>query len=140
MKSIYSMKILPTTIDDWYKKALTFQTHYERAKEVEQRRRNPAGTYQPFTATSTTSARDPNAMEVDAIKVAKLTKEEREHCMKEGLCLRCRKKGHMARNCPAFQQGKLASIKKVEETQLPHESFDDKVTIGRVAVAISKDF
>ena len=34
-------------------------------------------------------ARDPNAMEVDTIKVAKLTKVEREHYMKEGLCLRC---------------------------------------------------
>lgn len=30
----------------------------------------------------------------------KLSKEERERCMKEGLCLRCRQKGHMARNCP----------------------------------------
>ena len=37
MKSIYSMETVPTTIDDWYKKALTFQTHYERAREVEQR-------------------------------------------------------------------------------------------------------
>ena len=46
----------------------------------------------------------------------------------------------MARSCPAFQQGKPASIKKVEEAQLPHESFDNEVTIGRVAVAITKDF
>ena len=82
MKSIYSMETVPTTIDDWYKKALTFQTHYEQAKKVEQQRRNPAGTYQPFATTPTVSARDPNAMEVDAIKVAKLTKEEREWCMK----------------------------------------------------------
>ena len=29
MKSIYSMETAPTTIDDWYKKALTFQTHYK---------------------------------------------------------------------------------------------------------------
>ena len=79
-------------------------------------------------------------MEVDAIKVAKLSKEEREHCMKEGLCLRCRKKGHVARNCPTFSQGKSASVRKVEETQTPHESFDNEVTIGKVAVAISRDF
>ena len=30
----------------------------------------------------------------------KLSKEERDRCMKEGLCLRCRQKGHMAKNCP----------------------------------------
>ena len=77
-------------------------------------------------------------MEVDAIKVAKLSKEEREHCMKKGLCLRCRKKGHVARNCPTFSQGKPASVRKVKKA--PHESFDDEVIIGKVAVAISKDF
>ena len=77
-------------------------------------------------------------MEVDVIKVAKLSKEEREHCMKEGLCLRCRKKGHVARNCPAFSPGKPVNVRKVEEA--PHESFDDEVTIGKVAVAISRDF
>ena len=140
MKSIYSMEMVPTTINDWYKKALTFQMHYERAGEVEQRRRNPAGTYRPFVTTLTTPAKDPNAMEVDTIKVAKLSKEERERCMKEGLCLRCRKKGHVAQNCPTFSQGKPASVRKVEEAQIPHESFNDEVTIGKVAVAISKDF
>ena len=88
MKSIYSMETVPTTTDDWCKKALTFQMHYEQTREVEQRRRNPAGTYCPFATTPATPAKDPNAMEVDAIKVAKLSKEERERCMKEGLYLR----------------------------------------------------
>ena len=138
MKSIYSMETVPTTIDDWYKKALTFQTHYEWAREVEQRRRNPTGTYRPFATIPTTPVRDPNAMQVDVIKVAKLSKEERERCMKEGLCLRCRKKGHVAWNCPIFSQGKPVNVRKVEEA--PHESFDNEVTIGKVAVTISKDF
>ena len=34
------------------------------------------------------------------IQIKKLTQEEREKCMKEGLCLRCRQKGNMAKNCP----------------------------------------
>jgi hypothetical protein len=39
----------------------------------------------------------PVAMELDAtVAVQKLTPEEREKSMKEGLCLRCREKGHMA--------------------------------------------
>ena len=43
----------------------------------------------------------PVAMELNAtVAVQKLTPEEREKCMKEGLCLRCREKGHMARECP----------------------------------------
>jgi Zinc knuckle len=40
-------------------------------------------------------------MELNATAtVQKLTPEEREKCMREGLCLRCRAKGHMARECP----------------------------------------
>ena len=30
----------------------------------------------------------------------KLDKDERDRCMREGLCLRCREKGHLAKNCP----------------------------------------
>ena len=33
-------------------------------------------------------------------ELKKLTKEERERCMRDGLCLRCRQKGHLAKNCP----------------------------------------
>jgi hypothetical protein len=43
----------------------------------------------------------PVAMELNAtVAVQKLTPEEREKCMKEGLCLRCREKRHIARECP----------------------------------------
>lgn len=34
--------------------------------------------------------------------MVKLTLEEREKCLREGLCLRCRKPGHVARECPNF--------------------------------------
>ena len=37
---------------------------------------------------------------IEVEKPQKLTPEERERCMKEGLCLRCRKPGHIAKNCP----------------------------------------
>jgi hypothetical protein len=43
----------------------------------------------------------PGATELNAtIAVQKLTPEERKKCMREGHCLRCREKGHMARECP----------------------------------------
>lgn len=42
----------------------------------------------------------PTPMEIGNIQLQKLTKEERDKCMREGLCLRCREKGHMAKNCP----------------------------------------
>jgi len=43
-------------------------------------------------------------MDLSSIKVAKLTPEERQRCMNEGLCLRCREKGHLAKDCPKGQR------------------------------------
>ena len=42
-------------------------------------------------------------MDVDTNeKLKKLTPEERDKCFKEGRCLRCRKKGHMAASCTTY--------------------------------------
>ena len=38
-------------------------------------------------------------MEVDSIRLKKLSPQERAKCMREGRCFRCRKTGHDARNC-----------------------------------------
>ena len=42
----------------------------------------------------------PDPMDIGNIQLKKLTPAEREKCMKEGRCLRCREKGHLARDCP----------------------------------------
>ncbi len=46
----------------------------------------------------------PVPMDIGNVQLRKLTREERETCMKEGRCLRCREKGHMAKNCPKGQR------------------------------------
>lgn len=46
------------------------------------------------------SNNEPTPMEIGNVQLKKLTPAEREQCLKEGLCLRCRQKGHFARNCP----------------------------------------
>lgn len=43
-------------------------------------------------------------MDISSIKIEKLTPDERQRCMREGLCLRCREKGHMAKDCPKGQR------------------------------------
>lgn len=43
-------------------------------------------------------------VQVGVTTIKKLTPAEREKCMKEGRCLRCREKGHMAKNCPKGQR------------------------------------
>jgi len=43
-------------------------------------------------------------MDLSTIKVSKLTPEERQRCMREGVCLRCREKGHLAKDCRKGQR------------------------------------
>ena len=42
-------------------------------------------------------------MDVDTIHLKKLSPADRARCMREGLCFRCRKKGHSANECRSTQ-------------------------------------
>ena len=42
---------------------------------------------------------DCNTMDVDMVRLKKLTPQECAKCMKEGRCFKCRKVGHDAKNC-----------------------------------------
>ena len=46
------------------------------------------------------SSDGPTPMEVGNLRIKKLTPAERQICMKEGKCFRCREKGHTANKCP----------------------------------------
>ena len=50
--------------------------------------------------------KDPNAMEVDVIKTSRLSDEEKAKLLKEGWCFRCKKMGHLSRNCPDKKDSK----------------------------------
>jgi hypothetical protein len=56
----------------------------------------------------TNKRKDPNAMDVDA-----LTIEERETLLRQGKCFRCKKTGHMVKDCPP-EQAELLKQKKVD--------------------------
>ena len=48
---------------------------------------------------------EPTPMDIGSVNIIrKLSPAERERMLKEGRCLRCREKGHYARNCPRFAQ------------------------------------
>ena len=75
MKRIYGMDTVPTKIEDWYIRATQFKMQWERADMVTKRRN-----YTPFTQTKAnpqpTPKQDPYAMDVNAVKIEKLTQEE----------------------------------------------------------------
>ena len=53
----------------------------------------------PLAHSPSCSHHDPNAMDIDAVSLPKLTPVEQAKCIKEGQYFRCRKTGHNAWNC-----------------------------------------
>ena len=101
---IYGMEVIPTTPKGWYEKIDQFlsQRHFAASVAKQHSSRTPAAFHTPVP-TRNTPSRDPNAMDVDTNeKPKKLTLEEQDKCFKEGRCLRCRKKGHMAVSCTTY--------------------------------------
>ena len=77
---------------------------------------------------NSSASKDPNAMDVDKAKFVRLTPEISQKCIKEGLCLYCREKGHMARECPKktdqpcmiSQNPPMLPLKKPKKTRSLH--------------------
>ena len=57
-------------------------------------------------------------MDVDKTKIKKLSQKERDDCVAQGKCFRCRQKGHQSRDCPTFTQttAKAPSVKSRKAT------------------------
>ena len=128
MRRIMSMDTVPSTIDNLYKKAIAFQTQWERANDIARRNSKTSHqTYHSFSNASTTKNHDPNAMVVDTIKVSKLTPEERKRCIEKKLCFHCWKPGHSSTTCTTFSQKGNPKVQKVASEELPKlEEIDDE--------------
>ena len=92
---ILSITPIPMTITDWIDHTKTFHTQKQCILVLR-------GGCSQTSSFVPCFQRDPNAMDVDAITIAKLTPSEHTCCFRKGLCLRCQHKGHNANNCKAF--------------------------------------
>ena len=81
---ILSMFTIPTTLHEWIEKDKTFHVQKVHIAAIRGRKGNPS-----FFMSRNPPPRDPNAMDVDAISLTKLTPAERAHCIREKLCFRC---------------------------------------------------
>ena len=116
-----SMDTVPTTVEDWYKKAIHFQTQWEWADEIARRNTKPYALYQSFSMFSSSRAKDPNVMDINAIKIPKLSAEEHRHYQGNGLCFHCQKADHLSSACPTFPSDsklKKLTAKKVHQQLL----------------------
>ena len=127
MCRIMSMDTVPSTINEWYKKAVAFQTQWDRADDIAKRNsKSSHQTYHSFSNSSNAKTHDPDAMVIDTIKVSKLTPEEHKRCVEKKLCFHCRKPGHLSTACAAFTQKGNQKVQKVSSEELPKlEEIDD---------------
>jgi hypothetical protein len=91
---ILSMSSPPTTITKWVEQAKTFHAQKMHILALKKGRTPPSS-----FSNSPRNHRDPDAKDVDAVTLSKLTSTERAKCIREGHCFRCRKTGHNATNC-----------------------------------------
>ena len=90
----------PVTLEEWYDKANAFHGSWRKTQRI--LGRGPSMELKkeaPKKMFTFPKQRDPNAMDID-----RLTTEERTTLMKEGKCFKCRKQGHLSRNCPTRNQ------------------------------------
>ena len=143
------MDTVPTKIDDWYTQAINFKTQWDRADAVAHRKPyNPYPTQKNNTHTQQVPKVDPYAMDVDAVKLEKLTSEERERCFKEGRCLQCRKPRHFMKDCTTFTEKpflperpqekpkhkRVAVVEEDEEELKDLAEEMEELTVGKVMI------
>ena len=135
MRRIYSMDIIPTTMEKWYQQTLHFKQVWERTNEIAKGRNNP---FIPFQNNGNNNhaqkKRDPNAMDVDAIQIEKLTPEERQRCFENNLCFKCRKPGHRSNQCrnPFLGKQKQPATTTAKIEEIPDD--EEATTVGRISM------
>jgi hypothetical protein len=105
-------------MDGWRKPSNTTQTGgwatCSLTKETHQnRKQTPTKAMETRVGGEQMKKKDPNAMDVDA-----LTMEERGMLLRQGKCFRCKKTGHMAKDCPSEQAESLK--KKVDPARFAY--------------------
>ena len=99
---ILSMATPLDTLKEWLDKAKVFHGHQLRIDDLW--KGNHFHSFRSHPTSLSHPSCDPNAMEVNFVKLKKLTAQEQAKCMREGHCFKCRKVGHNARNCRSSGQ------------------------------------
>ena len=93
---IYSMEKVPTTLKAWMEKAIDF--HKQKAHIIALKKGQ--GLLLSSFSSNSCSTKDPDAMDVDIIHLKKLSPADCARCIRQGLCFRCHKKGHVTEFVP----------------------------------------
>ena len=118
LKKILDRDNIPETLPEWYKKALKVDNDYHKVQRIIKRDAPKKEEGKPRW--NFRRDKDENAMDVDVItKVFKtMMDEERTELMRKGLCFRCKKGGHLSRDCPE-RKGKATTPQSTTPAPTP---------------------
>ena len=110
-KKILFGESVPKTIHSWYAKAIQYDSTYRMGQALMKMNENTKKTQ--GVPWKRNNMADPNAMDTTVgtattsgtAFIGALTEEMRAALMKIGACFRCRKTGHLSRDCPQKNQG-----------------------------------
>ena len=135
LKKILDQDNIPETLEGWYKKALKIDNDYHKVQRIIRRDTQKKDEGKPRW--NFRKERDNNAMDVNVItKVYKtMTDEERTELMKKGLCFRCRKAGHLSRDC-LEKKGKAMVPQSTPTASTPTPATPKKMTAKELTAHI----
>jgi hypothetical protein len=98
--NIITMQGMPESLTQWVKFAQKYHSRWAMTKALGyQGKKDNQGRFKPrFNPhKEKKKERDPDAMDVD---FTQMSQDEKERLMKSGSCFKCKKQGHMLRDCP----------------------------------------
>jgi hypothetical protein len=117
--NIITMQGMPKSLTQWIKFAQKYHSRWVMTKALGyQGKKDNQGRFKPRynPHKEKKKERDPDAMDVD---FTQMSQDEREHLMKSGSCFRCKKQGHMSKDCPSRQKSSIQEAKV--ETEQPKQ-------------------
>jgi hypothetical protein len=119
------MQGMPESLTQWIKFAQKYHSRWAMTKALGyQGKKDNQGRFKPRynPHKEKKRERDPDAMDVD---FTQMSPDERERLMKSESCFRCKKQGHMSKDCPTRQKFAIQEA-KVETEQPKQEKKKEK--------------
>jgi hypothetical protein len=118
-RNIITMQGMPETLTQWVKFTQKYHSRWAMTRALGyQGKKDNQGRFKPRYNPHKEKKKDhdPNAMDVD---FTQMTPDEKERLMKSGSCFRCKKQGHMSKDCPTRQKSSIREA-KVEPPEKPN--------------------